>query len=143
MKTSGSDTERTRAIATEAFEAWQRGGAPVAAIFAPELTWTVEGRSAASGTYGSAAEFIEKVLAPFAARFAEGEPFRLTELRAVHADGDTAIVIWDGKGVANDGIPYENSYVWVMKFAGDKVVNGVTYYDSIAFDELWNRVEPA
>ena len=142
MKMSGSDTERTRTIASQAFEAWQRGEAPVAAIFAPEMTWRVEGRSAASGTYSSAAEFIAEVLAPFAARFAKGEPFRLTELQDVHADGDTAIVLWNGRGVANDGIAYENSYVWVMKFSGDKVVSGITYYDSIAFDELWYRVQP-
>ena len=90
----------------------------------------------------TAAEFAQKVLAPFAARFSAGEPFRLTELQAVHADGDTAVVFWKGAGVADDGIPYENSYVWVMTFHGDKVVSGVTYYDSIAFDELWYRVQP-
>jgi uncharacterized protein len=142
MGTNGVETDKTRKLATEAFEKWQRGEAPIGAIFAPEMTWTIEGRSAAAGTYEGAASFAAEVLAPFAARFAEGEPFRLTELQGVHADGDTAVVRWRGEGVANDGIAYENSYVWVMRFVDDKVVSGVTYYDSIAFDELWYRVEP-
>ena len=53
------------------------------------------------------------------------------------------IVLWDGRGVANDGVPYENSYAWFMTFEDGKVVDGTAFYDSIAFNELWERVEPA
>jgi ketosteroid isomerase-like protein len=38
------------------------------------------------------------------------ESFRRVTIRAIHADGDTVIVIWDGRGIASDGQPYENSY---------------------------------
>src|SRR5689334_20029311 len=110
-----SDTG-VRAIATAAFEAWQRGDAPITDIFAPEMTWRIEGHSAVSREYASAREFIDEVLAPFGARFARGERFRPVRIRAVHADGDTAVVLWDGRGVANDGVAYENSYAWFMRF---------------------------
>jgi ketosteroid isomerase-like protein len=76
------------------------------------------------------------------ARFATGERFRPIRIRSVHADGDTVIVVWDGRGVANDGRPYENSYAWIMRLADGKVVDGTAFYDSISFNDLWTRVQP-
>ena len=52
------------------------------------------------------------------------------------------IVVWDGRGVANDGQPYENSYAWIMRLRGGEVVDGTAFYDSISFNDLWNRVQP-
>jgi ketosteroid isomerase-like protein len=56
-----------------------------------------------------------RVLTPFGARFTTSEPFRPVTIRSVYADGDTVIVVWDGRGMATDGVPYENSYVWIMR----------------------------
>jgi len=52
------------------------------------------------------------------------------------------IVLWDGRGSANDGVPYENSYAWFLTLRDGLVVDAVAFFDSIAFDELWSRVEP-
>ena len=51
------------------------------------------------------------------------------------------IVLWDGRGIANDGQPYENSYARFMKMRNGKVIDGTAFYDSIAFNarELWRR----
>ena len=70
------------------------------------------------------------------------DPFRPTTIRSVHADGDTVIVLWDGRGMANDGQPYQNSYAWFMRLRDGKVVDGTAFYDSISFNDLWTRVEP-
>jgi ketosteroid isomerase-like protein len=51
-------------------------------------------------------------------------------------------VLWDGRGIANDGQPYENSYAWFMTMNHGKVIDGTAFYDSISFNELWNRVQP-
>ncbi len=59
------------------------------------------------------------------------------------ADGDTVAVVWDGRGVANDGQPYENSYAWIMRMRDGEVVDGTAFYDSISFNALWERVTPA
>ena len=83
------------------------------------------------------------MLASFGARFAEGERFRPVRIHALCADGDTVIVRWDGHGVANDGIPYDNSYAWFMTLRDGLVVDGTAYFDSIAFDELWRRCDAA
>jgi Golgi phosphoprotein 3 (GPP34) len=57
------------------------------------------GHSAASKEYSSKRQFIDEVLAPFGARFFGSEPFRPVTIRAVYADDDTVIVIWDGRGI--------------------------------------------
>jgi hypothetical protein len=131
-----------RQVVRRAFEAWQAGTAPITDVFADHMTWTIEGRSLASKAYGTTQQFVDEVLAPFGARFAGGEPFRPRDIRAVLADGDTVVVLWNGHGVANDGRPYDNAYVWIMRLEGGMVVDGIAFFDSIAFDDLWTRVRP-
>lgn len=135
-------TEANREIIRGAFDAWQHGTGPITDVFAPNMVWRIEGHSAASKEYRSRQEFIDEVLAPFGARFATGEPFRPTRIRSINADADTVVVIWDGRGIANDGRAYENSYAWIMRLADGLVVDGTAFYDSISFNDLWNRVEP-
>lgn len=137
-----TDTEANRATVRKAFEAWRDGTAPITELFAAEMTWKIEGHSLASKAYANRQQFIDEVLAPFGARFAAGERFRPVAIRGIHADGDTVVVLWDGRGVANDGRPYENSYAWFMKLRGGKVVDGAAFYDSISFNDLWIRVQP-
>jgi ketosteroid isomerase-like protein len=136
-------TESNRRVIRDAFEAWQAGTGAITDVFAPDMVWRIEGHSIASQEYADREQFVDEVLAPFGARFTAGEPFRPVRIRGVHADGDTVVVVWDGRGVANDGRPYENSYAWVMRMRDDKVVDGTAFYDSISFNDLWTRVEPS
>jgi uncharacterized protein len=136
-------TEANRKTIRDAFEAWQAGTAQITDVFAPEMVWRIEGHSVASREYANRQQFVDEVLAPFGARFAAGERFRPARIRSIHADCDTGIVVWDGRGVANDGRPYENSYAWVMRMRDGKVIDGTAFYDSISFNDLWSRVEPA
>ena len=142
-ETRDARTEANRETIRRAFDAWQRGTGAIADAFAPQMVWRIEGHSLASKEYGSKQQFIDEVLAPFGARFSTSDPFRPVTIRSVHADGDTVIVVWDGRGTAIDGRTYENSYAWVMKMDGGKVVDGTAFYDSISFNELWTRVQPA
>jgi hypothetical protein len=135
-------TEANRRIIREAFEAWRDGTGAITDVFAPDMTWRIEGRSVAAREYRDRRQFVDAVLAPFAARFPASAPFRPVRIRSLHADGDAAIVVWDGRGVANDGQPYENSYAWIMTLRDGKVVDGTAFYDSIAFNDLWSRVPP-
>jgi uncharacterized protein len=137
-----SRTASNRETIREAFDAWQRGTGAITDVFAPEMVWRIEGHSLASKEYSDRQQFVDEVLTPFGARFAESDPFRPIRIRSVHADGDTVIVLWDGRGIANDGRPYENSYAWFMKLRDGKVIDGTAFYDSIPFNDLWTRVEP-
>ena len=136
-------TESNRHVIRAAFEAWQAGTAPITDVFAADMVWRIEGHSVASREYADRQEFVDEVLAPFAARFAAGERFRPVRIRSIHADGDTVVVVWDGRGVANDGQPYENSYAWIMRMREGAVVDGTAFYDSISFNDLWARVDAA
>lgn len=135
-----ADDNRNRIRA--AFEAWQAGTAAITEVFADDMVWRIEGHSLASREYAGKQQFIDEVLAPFGERFARGERFRPVNVRSVLADGDTVAVVWDGRGVANDGQPYENSYAWIMRMRDGEVVDGTAFYDSISFNALWQRVTP-
>jgi ketosteroid isomerase-like protein len=130
-----------RQIIRAAFGAWQDGTGAIADVFAPDMVWRIEGRSRAAGEYGSRQEFVDRVLAPFGERFGPEGRFRPTAIRSVVADGDTVVVVWDGRGTAIDGVVYENTYAWIMVMRDGLVVDGTAFFDSIAFDELWTRVE--
>jgi ketosteroid isomerase-like protein len=123
-----------------AFEAWQNGISYIAELLAPNLTWTIVGNSLASKTYHSKQQFIEEVLHPFAQRFKT--PFRPTTIRGIYCDGDMVIVLWDGEGIALDDQPYLNTYAWFLKMENGFAIEATAFYDSIAFNDLWMRVEP-
>lgn len=139
---TNDQTETNRTTIREAFEDWKEGTGAITDVFAPEMVWRIEGRSFVSKTYDNKQQFIDEVLAPFGARFASSsDPFRPVTIRSVYADKDSVIVLWDGCGVANDGRPYENSYAWFLRMRDGKVIDGVAFYDSISFNELWSRVQ--
>jgi uncharacterized protein len=95
----------------------------------------------ASGEYTSKQQLVDRVRRPFGARFAaSGDPIRPVAIRSIDADGDTVNVLWDGRGTANDGQPYENSYAWSLKMRDGKVIDGTAFYDSISCNDLWERV---
>ena len=133
-------------IVRRAFDDWSRGAAHVSAIFDPDMTWEIVGRSAAAGTYASAQQFVDEVLQPFAARFSPDAPFRPVRVRSTYADGDTVVVVWDGEGTTRAGTTYSNVYAWFLTMRDGLVVEATAFFDSIAFDELWHGVpvaEPA
>jgi ketosteroid isomerase-like protein len=131
-----------REVVGDAFAAWSRGEGYVSSLFAEEMTWEIVGRSRVAGTYGSARQFLDEVLRPFGERFPPGTPFRPVDIRGVHADGDTVVVVWDGEGTTRAGTTYRNTYAWVLTLRDGKVVHGVAFFDSKAFDELWEGVSP-
>jgi ketosteroid isomerase-like protein len=141
-ETGATPTEANRQIIRQAFEAWHRGTGAITDVFAADMVWRIEGRSAASKEYATKQQFIDEVLRPFGTRFTTSDPFRPVTIRSVYADGDTVIVLWDGRGIAVDGLPYENSYAWFMQMRDGLVVDGTAFYDSISFNELWTRVQP-
>jgi ketosteroid isomerase-like protein len=132
-----------RQIALDAFHQWMNGTEHVSTIFASDMRWEIVGRSAVAGIYRSRQEFIDEVLAPFGARFAADTPFKPVEIRSVLADGDTVVVVWDGQGTTTAGLDYRNTYAWLMTFTDGLVSDAVAFFDSVAFDELWQEPLPS
>jgi ketosteroid isomerase-like protein len=125
-------------------KAWMSGdNGALQPLLADEIEWTITGGSAAAGTTHGRAELMAKVLGPFGARFAQSsDRFRPRRILGVYADGDTVIAHFDGGGTANDGAAYTNSYVWLLTLRDGKIVRGIAFFDSIAFNDLWRRVQP-
>jgi ketosteroid isomerase-like protein len=134
-----------REIARDAFAAWATGTGHVTSIFAPDMTFQIEGRSAVAHRYENTQQFLDEVLHPFGARFRPTAPFRPTRIRGVYADDrqNVVTVVWEGEGTTVDGTSYQNTYAWLLTFADGLVVDGTAFFDSIAFNELWETVKPA
>jgi uncharacterized protein len=141
--TGDAQTEVNRQSMIATFEAWRDGAEPFPDTWATDMVWRLEGHSIASREYASKHEYVEEFVKPFGARFLPSQRFRPTNIRSVHADGDTVIVLWDGRGIAIDGKPYENTYAFFMQMRDGKVVDVTALTDSISLNELLERVQPA
>lgn len=134
-----SPEEENKAIVTRSFDAWAAGTGSPYDLLAEDVVWTIAGNSLASKTYPSRAAFIGEVIQPFVARMSVGlKPV----IRHMYADGDTVIIHFDAAGTAKDGKPYENTYAWFLDLDGGKIVKATAFYDSVAFNDLWTRVQP-
>jgi ketosteroid isomerase-like protein len=141
MAQSNEDIEAANKAAVEAsFHAWHAGTGSPYDLLTDDAVWTIVGRSLASKTYASRDAFMTEVIGPFNARMSRGlQP----TIREIYADGDTVIVFFDAAGTASDGQPYANTYAWFLDMADGKIVKAFAFFDSVAFNDLWQRVAPA
>jgi ketosteroid isomerase-like protein len=141
-RTTDTETEANCQMMTETFEAWRDGAEPFPDTWVTNMVWRIEGHSIASKEYAGKQEYLEEFARPFGARFLASARFRPTKIRSVHADGNTVIVLWDGRGIAIDGKPYENTYAFFMQMRDGKVVDVTALTDSISLNEVLERVQP-
>jgi ketosteroid isomerase-like protein len=131
-----------RQIVTDAFAAWSTGTGDITDLFAEDMRWEITGRCVAGGVYQPARQFVEEVLTPFGARFTAQDPFRPVLIRGIHEDPSTDMVIvaWNGAGTTTIGTTYTDTVAWLLRMRDGKVVEGTAFFDSIAFNELWQDV---
>jgi ketosteroid isomerase-like protein len=135
-----TETEtRNKALAEAGFKAWRdRTGSPYD-LLDENVEWTIVGRSLASRTYSSRDDFITNVIRPFNARMRD--PLRPT-IRSLFAEGDNVIIFFDASGVAKDGGIYTNTYAWFWEMRDGRVVKAHAFFDSVTFNDFWQRVSP-
>lgn len=139
---SAQETNQTRPnveTVLRAFDAWAAGTGGPFDLLSDDARWTITGKSAVSGTYSSREAFLREVIRPFNARMKT--PLKPSN-RRVYIDGDTVIVQFDAHGIATDGVEYNNSYVWILVLKDGRIIESTAFFDSIAFDDLWQRVRP-
>jgi ketosteroid isomerase-like protein len=128
---------RNKAIVQDGFNAWKAGTGSPYDLLADDANWTIVGHSAASKTYPSKEAFISEVIPPFNARMKVGlKP----TIRNMYAEGDTVIVFFDASGTARDGQTYANTYAWFLDLRDGKIVKAFAFFDSVVFNDLWQRV---
>jgi uncharacterized protein len=130
---------RNKEIVQAGFDAWRDGTGGVFNLLAPDAKWTIVGNSPVSRTYNSRQEFMDVVINPFNARLSS----RLVPtVRAIYADGDTVIALFDAEGTARDGKPYKNTYSWYLRMRDGAIVEATAFFDTIEFTEFWTRIKP-
>jgi uncharacterized protein len=132
--------DRNKKLIRQAFDDWAAGTGGVFGLLADNATWTIVGNSVASRTYRSRDEFLGEVINPFNARLSTQ---LVPEVHALYADGGTVIAYFSASATARDGKPYENTYTWYLDLDGDRITNAVAFFDSVEFNDFWNRVDPA
>lgn len=137
---AGETERRNRALVEKGMKAWADGTGSPYDLLADDARWTITGNSLAAKTYPSKEAFLGEVIRPFNARMRER---LIPSVHRYYAEGDTVIVRFDAKGVALDGKAYSNSYAWFLRLKDQKIVEAEAFFDSIAFDDLWTRVQPA
>jgi uncharacterized protein len=131
---------RNKATVQAGFDAWKNGtGSPYDAL-ADDATWEIVGNSAASRIYTSKEDFLSAVIRPFNARMSGR---LMPSIRRLYAEGDTVIIFFDAEGTARDGKPYRNTYAWFLQLRDNKIVKATAFFDSVAFNDFWQRVAPA
>jgi ketosteroid isomerase-like protein len=127
-----------------AFDEWAAGTGGPFGLLADDATWTIVGNSPVSRTFDSRQEFLDAVIGPFNARMSK--PL-VPIVRALFADGDWVIALFDAHATARDGKPYDNTYTWYMRLDGSgedvRIVEVIAFFDTIEFTDFWQRVEPA
>jgi uncharacterized protein len=129
---------KNKQIIQEGFDQWANGAGSFFDLLSDDVVWTITGNSPISKTYTSRDQFLEEAIAPLNERLTQKI---VPELRKLYADGDMVIALWDGKAIAMDGIPYNNTYSWYMKMKGKKITEVVAFFDTIELAKLWERVQ--
>ncbi len=125
---SGSATESNRALVAEAFQAWESGDSrPFFALVADDVRWTVIGSTGISGTFTSKAAFVAGATSRLYRVFAD--PL-IASVRRVLADGDHVVLQWDGRTRSKGGVPYEQTYCWVLRLVDGRIVEAEAYLDT-------------
>lgn len=133
-------TECNRALVAKSFEAWADGTGSPYDLLANDASWTIVGNSVAARTYPTKEAFMSEVIRPFNARM---QSRLIPTVRRIYGEGDTVIAFFDAKGTARDGQTYANTYAWILEMADGKIVRAHAFFDSIAFNDFWQRVTPA
>src|SRR5687768_14910935 len=130
---------KNKMLIQNGFDQWTNGTGSFFDLLADDAVWTITGNSPISKTYNSRMQFLEGAIAPLNKRLTQKI---VPELKGLYAEGKMVIALWEGKGIAKDGVPYTNTYSWYMKVKGDKITEVTAFFDTIELTNLWERVQP-
>ena len=124
-----------RRLIEDAFTKWARGdGAAFFNLLDDNVRWTVIGSTPVSRTYTSKRAFQEGAVQPLGTKLSGAiQP----TVRDIIAEGDKLALQWEGRATGKNGTIYHQTYCWVMRFNGGKIVEGTAYLDTELISQLW------
>jgi ketosteroid isomerase-like protein len=102
-------------------------GRPFQDAMADDFTWTITGSSPWSGSYRGKDVVLNDLMAPLFAQFADR--YTNTAERMI-AENDHVVVECRGRVTTKTGMPYNNTYCYVCRFAGGKLRELTEYLDT-------------
>jgi ketosteroid isomerase-like protein len=95
---------------------------------ADDVQWTIIGTTVLSKTFDGKQAVLDELLAPFRAALVDGHIH--IHVDNLLADGDYVVAQGHGEAMTRRGIPYNNTYCWVYRFAKGKIVAITEYLDT-------------
>ena len=144
------DAATNKQTVQDAFAAWAEGdGNAFFRLLADDVRWTVIGTTEISGSFTSRQEFLDKAAGKIgpAAAAADGGPDDarrgsgidhgavlarplVPTLVSLLADGDLVSIQWEAESQTKLGLPYRQTYSWVVRFKQRRIVEGTAYLDT-------------
>jgi ketosteroid isomerase-like protein len=119
---------RNKQILQEVFTETAKGnGRPFVAALAEDVAWTIIGSTSWSRTYRGKKAVLAELLGPLNAQLANGNT--ITAHRFI-AEDDHVVVEGRGHNATRTGKPYQNTYCWIFRLSGGRVVEIVEYTDT-------------
>jgi ketosteroid isomerase-like protein len=117
----------------EAYAALADGDtAPMAALYADDVSWDMIGTTAWSGRYEGKQAIREKLIKPLFAQFGDRYTNRA---KRIIADGDLVVVECRGRVTTKAGKPYNNAYCMIYRMRGAKIAEITEYLDTALVNE--------
>lgn len=122
------DAGQRKTAVSDAFTALGEGNpTPLLDMLDDQIQWTIIGNTKFSGLFTSKADVLERLLGPLGGLL-EGHLHITVE--NIMADGDFVAVQGRGASKTVAGGTYNNTYCWVYRWRGDKVVAVTEYLDT-------------
>ncbi len=101
---------------------------------ADDVDWTVQGTHPLAGHYRGKAAFLAGTFAKLARVLCDDAQLSVVN---VMVSGDWAIVELRADATAKNGMRFDNSYCWLARFHGGKIVEVRAYLDSALVARLF------
>ncbi len=125
--------ETNKALVAEWFEALGKGdGRPMLKAMAPDIKWTISGRSSWSGTFQGLDDLRQNHLGPMFALF--GGTYTNTAKELI-AEGNNVVVRCRARGTTTGGVSYDNDYCWILRLDGGQLVEVIEYVDTLGVEQ--------
>lgn len=132
-------TDRNKKIVQEGFSKWSSGTGSFFDLLSETVLWQITGSTSHSKLYRGKKQFMDEVIVPLNQRLSKKI---VPTVRALFAEGDWVIALWDGQATTLEGKPYNMSYSWYMQLKDGKIVNVIAFLDGIQFNEAM-KIVPA
>lgn len=112
--------------------------APLFEAMAEDVTWRWMGVHQWSRTFEGKQLVVEKLFGGATERLG---PSSGTNVRHIHADGDSVVVEHSGRNELRDGRRYDNNYCWVFRFHAGLIQEVREYMDTQLVSETFGSDE--